>query len=413
MRLIVVVAAAGLVVVIALALLRLLRSSAPDAGNAKDATPVKPAAPALARTPGGPGSATEADLAKTAAAIAATAADIVAHAGDTQGANDPAAPAPVAEPPDAPLADAWHTLQEIAFGERPLARSAPPEHAKLVNTVLAALEGATSHSQFLPRRPSIVPELMRAMNQRNSSQREIAKIISHDPAIVADLLKIANSPFYRLSPVPIESVDRAVAILGDEGIRGLIGAAIMQPMFRTPAGAFARFPHIVWDHAYLSGRAAESIAALMENEDPFAAQLLALLLGIGRIVVFRVAADQYKRQPSLKPNAAAIAFMIDKQAAPIARRVATSWDLSDRLITALTEQTAMVETAATHEALERMSPLGRSLYLGNLLGVLALLHRDRRVESEAAKAVALHAGVPGPLLERIWHRIEMAVDEPR
>jgi hypothetical protein len=73
----------------------------------------------------------------------------------------------------------------------------------------------------------------------------------------------------------------------------------------------------------------------------------------------------------------------------------------------------MVETATTHEALEHMSPLGRSLYLGNLLGVLALLHRDRRVESDAAKAVALRAGVPGPLLERIWHRIEMAVDEPR
>ena len=138
-------------------------------------------------------------------------------------------------------------LHELAFGVGQIGPFPPREHAAVVNTVLAALEDAASQAKYMPRRPSIVPQLLQAMNDSQTSRREIAAIISRDPTLAADLLKLANGAFYRASPTPVESVDRAVSVLGTDGIRSLLSAALLQPMFRLPAGPFERFPQVAWD----------------------------------------------------------------------------------------------------------------------------------------------------------------------
>jgi HD-like signal output (HDOD) protein len=291
-------------------------------------------------------------------------------------------------------------LHELAFGVGAIGPFPPREHAPVVNAVLAALEDATSQAKYLPRRPSIVPQLLQAMNDSQTSRRDIAAIITRDPTLAADLLKLANGAFYRVAPTPVESVDRAVAVLGTDGIRSLVSAALLQPMFRLPAGPFQRFPQVAWDQAAASAVASESLAALAENDDPFAAQLLALLVGVGGIVVFRVVMDAYSNEPALRPSPEAIAMLIDRQAAPVARRIAASWELSDRMIGALNDQ-----GAADAAPLAMLSPLGRSLLLGRELGALGLLAREGALPADEARDRALRCGAPARLVERIWVRL--------
>lgn len=294
-------------------------------------------------------------------------------------------------------------LHELALGIAPIGAFPQREHAHVVNAVLATLEDAASQSKYLPRRPSIVPQLLKTMNDPQASRREIAGIISRDPALAADLLQIANSAWYRTSPTPVESIDRAVAVLGHDGIRSLLSAALLQPMFRMPPGPFQRFPQVAWDHAAAASIASESLAALAENDDPFAAQLLALLVGVGGIIVFRVILDTYANEGTLRPSPEAIAMLIDRQAAPVARRIATGWELSERMIGALNDQSAADSTAAV-----LLSPLGRSLLLGRELGALSVLAREGALPEPEARARALACGAPPRLVERIWVRLAQA-----
>jgi HD-like signal output (HDOD) protein len=291
-------------------------------------------------------------------------------------------------------------LHELALGIAPIGPFPQREHAHVVNAVLATLEDAASQAKYLPRRPSVVPQLLKTMNDPQASRREIAGIISRDPTLAADLLKIANGAYYRTSPTPVESIDRAVAVLGHDGIRSLLSAAILQPMFRMPAGAFQKFPQVAWDFAAASSIAAESLAALAENDDPFAAQLLALLVGVGGIVVFRVTLDTYANEGSLRPSPEAIAMLMDRQAAPVARRIATSWELSDRMIGALNDQ-----SAADSTSIALLSPLGRALLLGRELGALSVLAREGVLPEAEARSRALACGAPPRLVERLWVRL--------
>ena len=328
-------------------------------------------------------------------------------------ARPPALPAPGAATgttPDAALeaarlaaadrAATRRALHELALGVSPIGPFPPREHAHIVNAVLAALEDATSQAKYMPRRPSIVPQLLQAMHDSQTSRREIAAIITRDPTLATDLLKLANGAFYRVSSTPVESIDRAVAVLGTDGIRSLLSAALLQPMFRMPPGPFQRFPQVTWDQAAASAVASESLAALAESDDPFAAQLLALLVGVGGIVVFRVVLDTYANEPALRPSPEAIAMLIDRQAAPVARRIAASWELSERMIGALNDQSA---TDAAPLAL--LSPLGRSVLLGRELGALGLLAHEGVLPEAEARDRALRCGAPARLVERIWVRL--------
>jgi HD-like signal output (HDOD) protein len=259
---------------------------------------------------------------------------------------DPAVPAtpatrirlgPLAESADGARSatDSRSALHALLLGMPQLDANVPVAHARLVNDVLASLEDASNEPKFMPRRPLLIPELMRLVADPDASRRQMSALVARDPALAADVLRMANSALYRTGPTAVESIDRAVAVLGTDGMRSAIAAALLQPVFRTPAGAFARFPALIWDHAFISGLAAESCAALLENEDPFAAQLLALLTGLGHIVVFRATTERYAAEPELEPSAAAVARLLELQGAAIARRIAAEWDVSDRMLMAL------------------------------------------------------------------------------
>src|SRR6185295_12483832 len=231
-------------------------------------------------------------------------------------------------------------------------------------------------------RPMLLPQLLRAVSDSDTSRRELSTMIAKDPALVGSLLKLANSQYYRASSQPVESVDRAVAVIGTEGIRSLIAAAVVQPVFQISGGTFAQFPEVVWEHTFLAANAAETYAAVVVNSDPFAAQLLALLNGLGAIVVFRMALDQYAARSLLKPDAATIIELLNLHSANVARSIAASWDLSGRILAALEDQ---VPTGMAHDP----TPLGRSLRFGLFIGALAVLNGKNIVSDEAARAALL------------------------
>jgi HD-like signal output (HDOD) protein len=289
-----------------------------------------------------------------------------------------------------------HLFHELALGKA-LEANVPSEHMRVAMAVASALQAVGADPKYAPRRPLLLPELVRAVNDSDTTRRELAKMIARDPALVGSLLKLANSPIYRRGSQPIESLDRALAVLGTLGARSLVAAALMQPVFRAATGDAAQFAEIVWEHTQRAAAAAEVHATVVEASDPFTAQLVALVMGLSAIVVYRCALDQYTaRKMQLEP--AAIASLLDEQAPKVARQIAESWELSDRVLEALDEQQpAKVERPP--------SSLGRSLRFGVWIGALSVLRSHDRIDDDAGSATLASAGGVGERFERLWGRL--------
>jgi HD-like signal output (HDOD) protein len=294
-----------------------------------------------------------------------------------------------------------HLLHELALGA-PLEPNVSAEHVRVAMAVASALQTVAGDPKYAPRRPLLLPELVRAVNDSDTTRRELAQMIARDPALVGSLLKIANSPIYRRGSQPVESLERALAVLGTQGTRSLVAAALMQPVFRAANDDAAQFAEIVWEHTQRSAAAAEMHAAAVESADPFTAQLVALVMGLGAIVVYRCALDQYAaRKLTLEPTA--VASLLEEHAPKVARQIAASWELSDGVLEALDEQQPQrVERPA--------SALGRSLRFGVWIGALSVLRSHDRIDDDAGLATLAAAGGVGERFERLWGRLTWPAD---
>ena len=276
-----------------------------------------------------------------------------------------------------------------------------PAQATVLASAVSALDHVDMRPQLLPRRPHLLPQLMRAVNDPDASGRGIAAIIAQDPALAANLLRIANSALYRPQGGPLESLERAVVHIGTEGVRQIVAAAVMQPVLSLEGGLYARLPAAVWDYAL---RTATAAAAYVRERggDTLSAQLAGLLQGLGAVVILRVLRDAYAEQPSVPYSLEVAATLVDRHTAAVAKTIATAWELPAQLGTALDEQ------RPEHDSTLLATSLGRALRYGRLAAALAMLARHG-AETEAHALSVLATLEPDEAANAaLWQRLVAA-----
>jgi hypothetical protein len=82
----------------------------------------------------------------------------------------------------------------------------------------------------------------------------------------------------------------------------------------------------------------------------------------------------------------------------VAKRIAASWGLSDRILAALDDQTTAV-------AADRHTALGRSLEFGRVSSALAVLYMNKALDDVTAQVSLPVANMPAMELQRLWKRL--------
>jgi HD-like signal output (HDOD) protein len=280
------------------------------------------------------------------------------------------------------------------------------EHAPVFQAVAKILERIEARPEYIPRRPSLLPKLLSTINDPQAAMVEISRIIAQDPALTGNLLRIANSPMYRVNSLPIESIDRAVTLVGVQGVRAIIATALLQPVMSSNSGNYSRFPELVWEHTLYAASAAEMHTVQVERSEPFISQLIGLLYGLSAIVVFRIVRDQFAAHPELTPTPGSIARLLETWVAPTAGRIAVSWELPERVQYALESQTLAAE-------LQMENALGRSLKFGRVAGSVVVMCRLGRLSEQEARAIMV-AGETSRRrdIEKLWDRFATASLRP-
>jgi HD-like signal output (HDOD) protein len=273
------------------------------------------------------------------------------------------------------------------------------EHLPLIAEASAALSRLEVQAKYLPRRPSLLPRLLSAMNNDANSMRELAAIIGDDPALMGNLVRLANSAFYRGVRKSIESLERAVTLVGTEGVRGLIATALLHPVMTTRSGLFASLPETIWEQTLYAADAAEMHAVHVERVNGFGARLLALLHGLATNTVYRIVRDEclVRCELDFKP---AMVKLLDEWAAPTSRRIAAAWEMPHELQAALGDA-------------QGQGPLQRALFFGRLAGAQILLVKRGRLKESAARATVLAGDQSRMQVDRVWNRLVRAHLTPR
>jgi HD-like signal output (HDOD) protein len=282
-------------------------------------------------------------------------------------------------------------LWKLAFAAPSQAQYLEPVDVEIRDSVSKVLEAESPDPKYFPRRPTLMPQLMRAVDDPGAAPNKLSRMIAHDPVLASDVLRLANSSLYRISPEPIETIQRAIVVLGVDALRGLIATAMLQPVFRATRTNFPRFPRMLWDRTERAARAAEMYAFNIHPQDRFEAQLVILLSALGPLVVYGAALDAYSRRPDVAPNPTLCVALTAALGPQVALRIARHWETSPRLIAAIEKSP--------------QEKLTMALCTGELLGTLSLLHTQNVISTEEALATAKNAGLDDTIVVPIWSRL--------
>ena len=141
----------------------------------------------------------------------------------------------------------------------------------------ASVVGAADIAQrvrTLPSLPEVVLQLVEKLQDANADIESIAHLMSLDQALSAQVLRLANSPFYGLSG-RIGSIRDGINILGLGQIRALVLAAVMTAQFERLHGQHLHM-HSFWRHCIACAVASRALAraAGLDEATAFAAGLL-------------------------------------------------------------------------------------------------------------------------------------------
>ena len=155
----------------------------------------------------------------------------------------------------------------------------------LIEQAIASLEVA------LPARNQTAVQLQQVLAKPDYDLREILELIESDQALTAEVLRVANSPFYGgLSE--ITTVQNAVVRVGGPEVIRLAIAAIEKESYRVRDAGLADLMAPLWNHAMGVALGARWLARKLgfqelENE----AFIAGLLHDVGKLLLVRVCDD--------------------------------------------------------------------------------------------------------------------------
>ena len=141
----------------------------------------------------------------------------------------------------------------------------------------------------LPALPTVVLELINTFNQPDVDVARLAETISHDQALAARTLRVANSSFYGLAS-KVKTINQAIMVLGFDTVRSLVSAGAI--VHALPGDNTHLDLVQFWRHSMATAVCARSIARRTRLNQDYAF-LAGLLHDIGRLVLATRFPQQY------------------------------------------------------------------------------------------------------------------------
>ena len=282
-------------------------------------------------------------------------------------ANAPAAP--IALPPErpvrvvvaepAPQQDDVRTVFYRWLAGPPRDDILPSTEKLILEEFARLVEAPRSASDLVPRVPAVIPQLLRSLRDDSVSGAELSRQLAQDVVLVAEVIREANSPYYRPA-APIKTIEGAIMLLGQNGMRMLLARVAFRPIISNQPGQFAhQVAPQVWRQSEACALAASMLAA-SAGANSFEAYLAGLLHHVGLIVAFRLVDQIYTGDALPQSDQFCVALLANSQL--LSARIAALWEFP-----------VTVSSAIEHAGSPGAPQLARVLEQADRIGMLRVL----------------------------------------
>ena len=191
----------------------------------------------------------------------------------------------------------------------------------------------------LPTLPHIATQLMQMGNSDKYGLADIAKVIEKDPSLSANIIKMANSPFFGVRH-HVTDITKALVVLGANETVSLASGLLVFRVFSTPGHDSPFDRKEFWTHSAACAIVARKIARTLNAYCKGEEFLAGLLHDIGKIVLDEYFHEDFVRALVLADKAAISLRDAEVQEIGVSHDqiggwLAEKWNLPPRIIAAI------------------------------------------------------------------------------
>jgi len=182
----------------------------------------------------------------------------------------------------------------------------------------------------LPPLPELALRIQEILGSDSATMNEVGELLQQDSAIVASLLRIANSAAFG-GLGRINNLSAAVQRIGMRQVGAIVTGLGMKGHFQQSVGEKGEILEVLWDHSVTSAFAARTLARKV-GVNPELAFLSGLLHDCGKVLVL-MAIDRIEQQPDQPTTTRAPLFeLMNDLHAPLGARVLEEWKLPEEVV---------------------------------------------------------------------------------
>lgn len=259
-------------------------------------------------------------------------------------------------------------------------------------------ELATPNMAAIPKLAQASVNLMKMLMDENVATDELVRVVEEDPALLGKVLELANSAFYKTSKADITSLNQALVMLGNDGLRKLVISTLMADKLKISSAYFKFFGANIWKHSHevaIMGAAYSSAQGVNE----FRAYLNGLIHDIGKIVIFKLLIEVLKdKDPDKYPTATFFAKLIDTYGHKLTLTILQEWALSPEWIKPILTYQSKISP-------EKMDIDSRGLYLANHISEYHFLKAKGLISDLDLDQALLNKGIDKDLYIELTKKI--------
>ncbi len=201
---------------------------------------------------------------------------------------------------------------------------------------MSAIKEMLKEIKALKPMPQVATQIMKIVEDPNSSITDVADLVVYDPSLTANVLKLCNSAYFGL-PRKVDSVKDAISMMGLDQIVDLVLLKGGADNLKKGQEGYGLHEGDLWRHAVSSALIAKELAVQKKSQHKNLVFTAALLKDIGKVILTRYVSDSFEKIYNLVKNedysfGEAEKKIIGINHAELGGIVAKMWEFSPKMI---------------------------------------------------------------------------------
>ncbi|WP_186170965.1 HDOD domain-containing protein [Vibrio chagasii] len=268
---------------------------------------------------------------------------------------------------------------DYLFGESRLRTESDPFSDFVACQIERLIRSPKALLNELPVMPASVTTLMGELQGDEFDVEALLRVIEREPSMAADVIKLANSAYYKRSEKQVTDLKTAFLNMGSQGlVEGVVNSYMKN---FTPGNNiyWRHFGEKIWNHSIQTASfSKELMKESPSQEDQASAYFIGLIRNLGKMIIFQMMVEAFKHvDPSVPPNSFALKRLINSYSIRLTYTIAKFWEMPESVLTVIGYQ---------ESSRYQCTPLGQAVFEANYLSELKYLLEEQVIDIEQFKA---------------------------